>query len=414
MISALAALALLLPASLPNDPLPNGDVWPQWRGPERDGQASGPAWPASLAPEHLKVRWSADCPGPSYSGPIVTERAVFTTATRDESHEVVLAYDRKTGRELWGTEWEGAMEVTDIGKPNGSWIRATPAYANGKLYVAGMRDVVVCLDAQSGEILWTADLMERAGSPIPAFGQVSSPLVDGDRVFVQAGAALVALDAESGATLWTSLKDAGGMMSALACPMIAEIGGQRQLVVQARERLAGLTLDGGEELWSVRTEADYECSILTPTILGDTILIGPYGKKSELIGVIRNDDGSFEAETAWLSRAQGYMSTPVVVDGHAYLFQKSNRFACIDLTDGEVPWISPPTGEKYSSLVARGNRILALGDSGTLRLIEATPAEYKVLDEVEVSDSWTWAHLAVAGQDIAIRDESRLVVYDWR
>src|SRR5712691_564272 len=75
-------------------------TWPQWRGPSRDGQVAGPAWPASLQGDALKLLWRVEL-GPGYSGPIVAPDRVFTAETRDKTHEMIRALDRQTGKELW-------------------------------------------------------------------------------------------------------------------------------------------------------------------------------------------------------------------------------------------------------------------------------------------------------------------------
>ena len=103
-----------------------------------------------------------------------------------------------------------------------------------------------------------------------------------------------------------------------------------------------------------------------------------------------------------------------IIDDHAYFFTRSNRFACVRLADGEDAWISEPTGDSYWSLVAQGDRIMALSDSGRLRLIRANPERYDVIDEMPVSDDQTWAHLAMAGREIFIREQGGLVAYRWK
>lgn len=70
--------------------------WPQWRGPQRDGQVSEANWPSSLKEHHLVEQWSLPL-GPSYSGPIDSNDRVFVTETKDEKFEVVPALDRNTG-----------------------------------------------------------------------------------------------------------------------------------------------------------------------------------------------------------------------------------------------------------------------------------------------------------------------------
>ena len=57
--------------------------WPQWRGPQRDGQVTGSAWPDRLGSNQLQQIWRVEL-GPSYSGPVVVGDRVFTTETKDK------------------------------------------------------------------------------------------------------------------------------------------------------------------------------------------------------------------------------------------------------------------------------------------------------------------------------------------
>ena len=170
------------------------------------------------------------------------------------------------------------MTVPFFAKSNGDWIRATPACDGERLFVAGMRDLLVCLDARTGQERWRFDFVKKLEAPVPDFGCVCSPLVDGDAVYVQAGASVVKLHKQTGELLWRSLKDQGGMWgSVFSSPIIATLGGQRQLVVQTREKLAGLTLETGEVLWSQPVEAFRGMNILTPVVHEDTVFTSAYG-----------------------------------------------------------------------------------------------------------------------------------------
>lgn len=387
-------------------------LWNQWRGPTRDGQCAGPEWPARLSDGSLKLLWRVPL-GPSYSGPIVDKDLVFTTATRNKETEVVYALDRTTGKERWRTEWQGALTVPFFAAANGSWIRATPAYDGKSLYVAGMCDVLVCLDARSGKERWRVDFVKEFSSPLPAFGFVSSPLVDGEAVYVQAGASVVKLNKGSGKIIWRALKDEGGMSgSAFSSPVLADVAGRRQLLVQTRQKLAGIDPASGEVLWSQTVPAFRGMNILTPVVFGDSVFTSSYQNKSWLYKVSREKDRYRVAE-AWSTRASGYMSTPVVIGGHAYLHLQNQRFTCINLRTGERPWTSKPFG-KYCSMVAQGDRILALDQRGILLLIKANPREFELLDEMRVSDEETWAHLAVAGDNLYVRQLNGITAYRWQ
>ena len=391
--------------------LPAAD-WPQWRGPTRDGQVVGSGWPDKLDTNHLRQIWRVEL-GPSYSGPIVAGNRVFTTETKDKKFEVVTAFDRQTGKEVWRAQWEGALSVPFFAKSNGDWIRATPACDGESLFVAGMRDLLVCLDARTGQERWRFDFVKKLEAPVPDFGCVCSPLVDGDAVYVQAGASVVKLHKQTGELLWRSLKDQGGMWgSVFSSPIIATLGGQRQLVVQTREKLAGLTLETGEVLWSQPVEAFRGMNILTPVVHEDTVFTSTYGGKT-LGFKVAAAAGKFTIIQTWTHKSQGYMSTPVVIDGIAYEHLRSQRVMAIAIATGRELWTSDKSFGKYWSLVAQGDRILALDQRGQLFLFRANQEKFELLDQRKLADAETWAHLAVAGEALFVRELNALVSYRW-
>lgn len=386
--------------------------WPQWRGPHRDGSVQGAAWPSNLA--GLKPSWSQKL-GPGYSGPIVSGGRVFVTETKDKRDEIVRALNRQTGEEVWRQSWEGALSVPFFAKSNGDWIRATPACDGTNLFVAGMRDLLVCLDVATGSNRWRLDFVKQLKSPLPDFGFVSSPLVDADAVYVQAGASVVKLNKHTGDMLWRALQDAGGMWgSAFSSPLVATLAGRRQLIVQTREKLAGLALENGEVLWSQPVEAFRGMNILTPVVWEDTVLTSTYGGKTLLHRLSPPASSPrLQVEEAWVHKAQGYMSTPVIWEGHAYIHLKSQRFMCLDLKTGEERWTTTESFGKYWSLVRSGNQILALDQRGSLHLLLATPARFVALDKVALTDQEAWAHLAVAGRELFVRDLDSIRAFTW-
>jgi outer membrane protein assembly factor BamB len=387
-------------------------TWPQWRGPNRDGQISGAAWPEKLDTNHLCEVWRVEL-GPSYSGPIVGADRVFTTESKDKKFEIVTAFDRSTGKRLWRAQWEGAISVPFFAKSNGDWVRSTPALEGGRLYVAGMRDVLVCLDARDGKEVWRKDFVKELKTPPPDFGFVCSPLVDGDAVYVQAAAGFVRLNKQTGEVAWRTLADKGGMWgSAFSSPIIATLAGQRQLLVQTRDLLAGVNLADGKVLWSQPVEAFRGMNILTPVVHQDTLFTSSYGGKT--IGFkVAQEDGIFKVTQAWTHKAQGYMFTPVVIQGVAYEHLKSQRMMAIEVETGRELWTASEGFAKYASLVAQGDRILALDQRGLLYLLRANPKQFELLDKRRLNDAESWAHLAVAGNDLFVRELNALAAYRW-
>ena len=383
--------------------------WSQWRGPQRDGKMSGLTLPDSLDEKHLRKVWSIPLE-PSYSGPLVVGNQVFTTQTIKQKLEAVTAHDRNTGELLWQQQWEGALSVPFFAKANGDWIRATPAFDQGRLYVAGMKDKLVCLNADDGEVVWELDFPKQIESKVPAFGFVSSPLVDGDAVYVQAGEAIFKLDKLTGQVIWKADEQKGAMNSAFSSPMIETIAGLRQLIIQTRNELMGLKIDDGTVLWRKKIKAFRGMNIITPTIVGDSIFVSSYGGTTKLFKLIATDEG-FELQEQWELPAQGYMCTPVVIDGHAYTHLRNQRFACFDLNKGVEKWKTKKFG-KYASLIAVDDKILALDENGTLMLLKANSEAFELLDNRKVGDD-TWAHLAMQGNQVFVRGLEDLTMYQW-
>lgn len=242
----------------------------------------------------------------------------------------------------------------------------------------------------------------------------ASPLLDGDHLFVQAANSLVKLDKASGATVWRALAFDASIMSsgAFSSPVLAEIGGRRQLVVQTRQVLHGVDPESGEVLWSQPVPNFRGMNILTPTVYGNGVFTSGYRQRTFFYRIEPGDEGQRPVE-AWTEKGQAYMSSPVVVDDHAYLHLANGRLTCIDLATGERRWTSEPMG-KYWSMTVQGDKILALASDGTLHLIRADPEAFRLLDSRTVSDQQTWGHLAVAGDELFVRELEGVAAFRWR
>lgn len=408
---SIALLIATATATLAEDPS-DKSVWPQWRGPNRDCVVKGPAWPARL-PESMTPAWRVEL-GDSYSGPIVTADKVFVTETVQKRYEVVRALSRATGEEIWKTQWEGAMSVPIFAMANGSWIRSTPTWDGDRLYVGGIRGLMVCLDANTGDEIWRKDFVKEFRASMETFGFVCSPIAHGDYLYTQCCAGLLKIEKKTGNTVWQSMKESGGMMGgSFSSPVIATISGKEQLVAQSRSKLAGIDMNNGQVLWSKPIPAFRGMNILTPTVVGDSVFTSSYRQGAWMFDVNGSDNG-MSLNQKWTTRTQAYMSSPVVVDGHIYMHLQNQRFTCIDAATGETRWITSQRFGKYWSMATQGSRILALDERGELLLINATPEKFDLIDKRKVSRQSTWAHLAVAGDTIFVRELKAQAAYKWQ
>jgi outer membrane protein assembly factor BamB len=332
----------------------------------------------------------------------------------DKKTEVVTAFDRKTGKELWKASWDGAITVPFFAAKNGSWIRSTPIYDGKTLFVAGIRDVLVALDGQTGKELWRVDFVKEFDAPPPDFGFVCSPLCDDTAVYVQAGGCFVKVDKTTGKVIWRALKDGGGMMgSAFSSPVFARLAGKDQVVVQTRTTLAGVDRESGKELWAKEIPSFRGMNILTPVTLNeDGVFTSTYGGNTRLLKV-KGDGSKYAAEDGWTLKYEGNMTSPVVVNKHAYVLGKDRQLLCVNVDNGKEAWRTEERFGEYWSIVANKDKLLGLDQRGILYLLRANPSEYEPLAKRKVSESETWAHVAVCGEEIFIRDLSGLTAWRW-
>lgn len=411
LLAVTVGLSLLPASSRASEADPSAAAaWNQWRGPNRDGTVAGSDWPEDLS--GLELLWRIDL-GKGYSGPLVVGDWVYVTESADRDTEAVRALSRTDGKTVWSLSWPGRGRVPFFAARNGDWIRATPLHDGEAIYVGGMQEVLIKLDAETGKEIWRVDFPARFGTAIPEFGFVSSPLIDGDALFVQAANSIVKLDRHSGKTLWRQLQNSGDIYSsgAFSSPVVTDLAGRRQLLVQTREILYGLDPAAGDVLWEQPVPSFRGMNILTPVIHGNSVLTSTHRHGTYLFRISGAGE-QYESRQIWQNKVQGYMSSPVVVDGHAYLHLGNGRLACLDLASGTESWISKPFG-KYWSLAVQQEKLLALDAGGELFLLRANPRELEVLDSRQIAAQSTWGHLAVSGNEIFVRELEAVTAYRW-
>jgi outer membrane protein assembly factor BamB len=276
-----------------------------------------------------------------------------------------------------------------------------------------MNEVFVSLDAETGRENWRIDFPRRYNTSVPDFGFSSSPLLDGDAIYLQAANSVIKLDKRTGRSLWRALElDAGIFNSgAFSSPVIASLHGRRQLVVQTREVLHGLSLESGEVLWSQEVPHFRGMNILTPTVFGNGVLTSSYKNKTVFYD-LAEQSGAMVPNESWSYKSPAYMSSPVIVGNHAYLHLANGRLTCLDLETGLAAWTTQPMGD-YWSMAVQGDKIMALASDGMLYLIQANPEAFELLDSLEVSQQSTWGHLAVSGNEIFVRALEGVSAFKW-
>src|SRR5262249_26033909 len=144
------------------------------------------------------------------------------------------------GKEAWRVSYPAPYKMHPAATGHGKGPKATPAVRDGRVYTLGINGVLACWDAADGKELWKKDFKDQFKQTSPLYGAAASPLlVDGLCVVSVGGpgkGALTAFDARSGEVKWSL--DGDG--PAYSSPVVAELAGVRQIVVQTEQDVLGV------------------------------------------------------------------------------------------------------------------------------------------------------------------------------
>jgi outer membrane protein assembly factor BamB len=387
-----------------------GQDWPQWRGAARTGVAQGFVAPASW-PRDLKVAWSAAVGG-GYSTPAVSADAVFVHS-RTGDREVVQAFSRGTGKELWKSAYRAPFRQNPYATQMGYGPNSSPVFFEGRVFTLGITGVLVCHDAKTGAVVWKKDYSARVDSQNMFTGTAMSPMIEGGLLLVHIGddrgGSLMAMEPATGAVKWSWNGDG----PSYASPVVAEIGGVRQIVTLALKQAVGLDARSGALLWKVPFVDQYNENIVTPVVTGNRVILSGVRKGTMAVDVVKQGSG-WTAKVAWENAEYSmYMSSPVL-DGDVLYGMTNKRKGSVfamDVKTGKVLWSTPGREGMNMSLVAAGNLLFLLNEAGNLKVIRRSAAKYDPVAEYPVSEEATWAQPVLLGKNLLVRDAKSVKMY---
>jgi outer membrane protein assembly factor BamB len=379
--------------------------WPQWRGPHRDGVSTETGllqdWPAGGP----KLAWRAAGAGEGYSSFAVTGGRLFTLGARGNT-EYVLAFDAATGKRVWEVE-HGRRFNND----RGDGPRATPTIEGDRVYAFGASGDLSVLDAATGKVVWTQNVLQKFGGSNISWGLSESPLVLSDRILVNAGgrgASIVALRKTDGSLIWKSQNDEPGYSSAL----LHEVGGRRAAVFFTGERALAVDVNDGALLWSYNRVANRTANIATPIARGNRVFLSSdYGTGAALLSIVVDGNRISAREVYFTNEMRNHHASSVLVGEYLYGFS-SSILTAMHFDTGKPAWRHRSVGK--GSLVYAGDRLYLFSENGVVGLAEANPAAYREHGRFEIRTGQlpTWSHPVVSGGRLYLRDQDTIYAYD--
>lgn len=395
--------------------VPTDGDWPAFRGPNRDDVVVG---------ESLRIDWDIRPPKQLWKHPIgsgwgafaVIGRRAWTLEQRGEN-EMCVCYDIETGRELW----THADAVRFESVQGGVGPCSTPTVHEGKVFTQGGTGILNCLDAATGQCVWTRNTLEDAGSPNLEWGQCGSPLIVDDLVIVNPGSnnaasqaknsAVIAYRRDNGDKVWNS----GNRRGSYSSPHLATLNGTRQVLIYDGLGLLAMSPESGQELWKFDWTNTPQVNAAQPILVDDQrVLIGSgYGQGSVLIGFDENDkSGASEPLARWQSKQFKLKFNGGVQRGDFVFGLDEGLLTCLNLMEGKRLWKQGRYG--YGQMLLVEDKLLVLSEEGDVVLVPATPEPPRELARFHAIDGKTWNHPVLSRGRLLVRNSDEAACFDLR
>jgi outer membrane protein assembly factor BamB len=377
--------------------------WPQWRGPSRDGSATGAAkdWP-----EKLKQVWKVTV-GEGHSSPVVSGSRVYQFA-RQRDREILSAHDLATGKKLWEYGYDAPYEMNSAARGHGKGPKATPVIGGGRVCAFGITGTLSCVDEKTGKVAWS-----HANLGAALFGTASSPLIERGMLIAQTGRQddgyVSAYSITDGRRIWSTKTEGPGYSS----PVAADIGGVRQLIVETQANLAGFSVANGEALWKTPLSTPYDQNSVTPLVVCDRqpCLVIYSGLANPLLAARA---AGKSVQKAWENKDAGmYMSSPVLVNGRVFGLSNRNKgqFFLVDAPTGKTLWTSDGRQGENAAVFVNGDTVFALTTNSELLILGVSGNAVAQSRRYTVAQSPTWASPAIVGRQVLIKDADSLALW---
>lgn len=366
---------------------------PQYRGLRSDGRSTESNWSHQWGATGPTVQWRYEL-GVGYSG-IVTKRGVVVAMGNRSGKVQVVAVELESGKELWKFEFESPLDANDFeGGPT-----ATPLLDNDSVYVLSRRGRCFSLALNSGALNWELDLPQDTGIRVPGWGFSGAPKAFGSRLILNVGDAGVCLDKNTGEILWASEDRDSGYSSAVPF----KLGQTHTVILGSARSYVCVEIESGRERWRQRWLTTFGCNAADAIVSGQKVFLSSgYSRGSALL-----DLKSGAPEIIWKHKDfRNHLSTSVLVDGFLYGvngdIDEGARLTCMDFDTGEIRW-SDPTFDA-GALIEAGNRLLVLSADGDLIVGGVDPKRFEVLARHKILAGRCWVAPVLTDGMLLCRD----------
>ena len=368
------------------------DNWPHFRGPKYDGispdkgiQAKWEKAPPSVWTEKPEL-------GPAFSTfAIVGDKAY--TCGEAKGQQVLFCLDANTGKILWQEPFEKHYPDGQ----GGDGPRSTPTVDGKRVYVQGAWGTLACFDAEAGgKPLWSHTYTAK-----PTWGYSASVLIEGDLAIAVAGGdagALIGLKKETGEQVWK----AGTGNPSYATPYPFTFEGKRYVVGFLAKTVIIVEPATGREVWSQAWQTDNDVNAASP-IFSDGYLFfsSGYGHGACVVK-LESDGDKLKSTPVWDGKAiRAKFQSAVLHEGFLYISDEV-ALQCVEFKTGNPGWTEK--GIKDSTLTLADGQLIVLTENGELLIAPASSKEFKPTTRVKVLEGRSWTVPVLCNGQLFLRN----------
>jgi outer membrane protein assembly factor BamB len=412
---------LLVAAALCSSAVSGADRWPQFRGPDGQGNSDAKNLPIEWS-ETNHVQWKTPIHGRAWACPVICDNQIwFTTAPEDGKELYAICVDSETGKITRD------LKIFDVVKPQycipfNTYASPSPVIEESRVYVTFGAPGTACLDTKTGTILW-----ERRDLECNHFRSAgSSPILYEDKLIMHFDGSdfqyVVALDKKTGKTLWKvdrsidwqdlnaegKPKDSGDFRKAFSTPLIANFDGQPPILLSLGSKaLYAYQPNDGKELWRLEERQCFSGSA-RPVVGKDRIYYCAGFSSGQLLAVKPGGSGIVtESHILWRVKKDVSLKPSILLVGDYLFMVDDNGTATFIRSDnGEVVARQKIGGHFSASPLHADGRIYTFSEEGKTTVLADQPP-VKILAENTLADGFM-ASPAVAGNSLILRTKTAL------
>jgi outer membrane protein assembly factor BamB len=371
--------------------------WPQWRGPENDGISHETDLSVTWSKTE-GVAWRLPMPGSAGATPVVWDDSIFVTSATP-SGDLLLLCVGTDGKERWRKKVTGGDR--GVRGDEGNSASPSPATDGEHVWTFFANGVLACYDF-SGQEVWKEDLQKRYGKFDIAFGLTSTPVLDGDRLYLQllhsAAALVVALDKNTGQEIWRQKRKSDARNEcehSYASPVLYRDDQREFLLTHGCDYIVAHNLDDGHELWrcgelNPRGKYNDTLRFVASPLAVPGLIVVPSAKHGPVLGLRPDAQGDISDSSKahqWVrTKDTPDVPSPLVVDGLVYLNQENGGVICMDAESGKELYHERAFSDRYrASPVYADGKIYLTARGGVVTVVKAGP-EFEILSSNDMQE----------------------------